>query len=152
MADLIKSGERRPRWGIFGEDFDDLFENFMRPMPRVFQDNDGNLTPAIDVTDEGKAFRVSAELPGVKRDDIDVSINDGVLTISAERRNESEDKDTEGRVIRRESRYGNYVRSMRLDASIDTANVKANYTDGVLHLTLPKAEEARPQKIDIDIG
>ena len=152
MADLIKSGERRPRWGIFGEDFDDLFENFMRPLPRAFQNEDGNLTPAIDVTDEGKAFRVSAELPGVKRDDIDVSINDGVLTISAERRNETEDKDKEGRVIRRESRYGNYVRSMRLDASIDTANVKANYADGVLNLTLPKAEEARPQKIDIDIG
>ncbi len=151
MADLIKSGERRPRWGVFGEDFDDLFQGFMRPMPRMFQEEGGNLIPAIDVTEQDGHYLVSAELPGVDRKDIDVSINDGMLTISAERRKETEGKDKEGRVIRRETRYGNYVRSMRLDASVDTQNVKASYQDGILKLSLPKVEEAKPQKIDIDI-
>jgi HSP20 family protein len=151
MADLTKTGERRPRWGIFGEDLDDLFEGFMRPMSRSFQEESGVLTPAIDVTEQEANYLVSAELPGVQREDIDVSVNDGVLTISAERRRKSEEKDTQGRVIRRETRYGNFVRSMRLDTNVDTRNIKANYRDGILQLVLPKAEEAKPRKIDIDI-
>jgi HSP20 family protein len=151
MADLKKSSETLPRRGFFGDDFDNLFEGFFRPMTRFPRDEDGSMMPAVDVIDEDSQYVVKAELPGVKREDIDVSINNGVLTINAERKMEEESKDEKGRVIRRESRYGQYLRTMTLDNSVDVKNVKADYTDGILKLVLPKAEEAKPQKIEVAV-
>ncbi|MEJ2177813.1 MAG: Hsp20/alpha crystallin family protein [Gammaproteobacteria bacterium] len=151
MADLKKSSETLPRRGFFSDDFDNLFEGFFRPMTRFPRDENGSMMPAVDVIDEDNQFVVKAELPGVKREDIDVSINNGVLTINAERKMEEESKDEKGRVIRRESRYGQYLRTMTLDNSVDVKNVKADYTDGILKLVLPKAEEAKPQKIEVAV-
>lgn len=151
MADLKKSSETLPRRGFFGDDFDNLFEGFFRPMTRFPHDENGSMMPAVDVIDEDSQYVVKAELPGVKREDIDVSINNGVLTINAERKMEEESKDEKGRVIRRESRYGQYLRTMTLDNSVDVKNVEADYTDGILKLVLPKAEEAKPQKIEVAV-
>jgi HSP20 family protein len=151
MAELTKSSENLPRRGIFGDDFDNLFEGFFRPMNRFPRDENGSMMPAVDVIDEKNQYIVKAELPGVKRKDIDVSINNGVLTINAERRMEEESKDEKGRVIRRESRYGSYVRTMTLDNTVDVKNVKADYKDGILKLVLPKSEGAKPQKIDVAV-
>ena len=120
-------------------------------MSNSVSDDGANLMPAVDVIDEVTRYVVKAELPGVDRKDISVAINDGVLTINAERKMEDETKDDEGRVVRRESRYGNYVRSLRLDGSIDVKNVKATCNNGILELVLPKLEEAKPQKIEIDV-
>ncbi len=151
MADPKKSSEILPRRGFFSDDFDNLFEGFFRPMTRFPRDENGSMMPAVDVIDEDNQYVVKAELPGVKREDIDVSINNGVLTINAERKMEEESKDEKGRVIRRESRYGQYLRTMTLDNSVDVKNVKADYTDGILKLVLPKAEEAKPQKIEVAV-
>jgi HSP20 family protein len=96
-------------------------------------------------------FVVKAELPGVKKEDIDVSVENGVLTINAETRSETEEKEGD-RVIRQERRYGKYVRSLRLGKAVDEKKVKASYRDGVLELVLPKAEEVKPKKISVDVG
>jgi len=113
MTELVRSSETHPRRGNFGDDFDNLFEGIFGPTSRSTSDDSGSLTPVVDVVDEESQYVVKAELPGVDRKDIDVAINDGVPTIKAERKIENEKKDDKGRVIRRESRYGNYIRSQR---------------------------------------
>ncbi|NDA15717.1 MAG: hypothetical protein EBZ14_10790 [Gammaproteobacteria bacterium] len=90
-------------------------------------------------------------LPGVARDGLNVTINDGVLTINAERKEEKKDE-KDGRLIRQERYYGKFVRSLRLGSDIDEARIDARYEDGVLHLTLPKTAEIKPRKVDIKIS
>ncbi len=152
MKDLERTTDNAPKWGVFGDDFDNLFEGFLRPMSRFGGAETGTLMPPVDVIDEENQYVVTAELPGINRKDINVTVNDGVLTINAERKAETEDKDEKGRVIRRESRYGNYVRSMRLDNTVDVKNLKANYKDGILRLVVPKSEAAKPQKIEVKVS
>lgn len=105
-----------------------------------------NATTAVaafgtDVTDEGDHYQLTADLPGFKKDDIEINVEDGILTISAERNEESEDKDNKGRYIRRERTYGSYKRSFDL-TEVDDDNITAKYEDGVLTLTLPKKQVA----------
>jgi len=109
-----------------------------------------DLIPAIDVNEDENQYTVRAELPGVKKDDIDVTVENGVLTIKAETRSETEEKKGE-RIIRQERRYGKYLRSLRLGNDIDEQKVKANYTDGVLELKLPKAEAVKPKRISVGV-
>jgi HSP20 family protein len=89
-------------------------------------------------------------MPGVKKDDIQVTLEDGVLTIAGETRSETKEE-KEGRVIRQERRFGRYVRSLHLNTQVDEKQIKASYKDGVLELTLPKAEAAKPKKITVDV-
>ena len=149
MNELVNVNERRPFWAPFS-DFDDLFEGFFSPRS-VSRSVEGALVPAIDVTEGDNEYRIRAEIPGVKKEDLHVSVQDGVLTINAESKYEDEEK-KEGRVIRQERRYGKFVRSMRLGKDVDSSNVKAEYKDGILELTLPKVEEVKPKKISIDIS
>jgi HSP20 family protein len=135
--------------GILGEDFDRLFEGFFQPV-RWVEEATSELVPAIDVVERANEFLVQTELPGVRKDDIDVTIENGVLTISGEIRNaHAEQKDE--RVVRQERRYGRFARSLRLGTQVDEKHVKANYKDGVLELLLPKAEEVKPKKISVGI-
>ena len=150
MNELVNVNERRPLWGAF-TDFDELFEGFFSPR-RISRSTEGNaLVPAIDVSETENEYLIKAEIPGVKKGDLDVSVQDGVLTINAESKYENEEK-KEGRVIRQERRYGKFVRSMRLGKDVDSSNVKAEYKDGVLEIKLPKLEEVKPKKIAIDIN
>jgi len=151
MTEIVSSSKNMPRRGFFGDEFDNLFEGFFRPMRLAEPESNGNLVPAIDVVEDDKQYVVTAELPGVERKDIDVSVSEGVLTINAERKIDEEDKDDKGRVVRRESRYGQYSRSMRLDASVNINSVKATHNNGILKLVLPKSDEAKSKKIAIDI-
>ncbi|MBQ8062428.1 MAG: Hsp20/alpha crystallin family protein [Clostridia bacterium] len=103
-----------------------------------------NATTAVaafgtDVTDEGDHYQLTADLPGFKKDDIEINVEDGILTISAERHEESEDTDKKGRYIRRERTYGSYKRSFDL-SEVDDDNITAKYEDGVLTLSLPKKQ------------
>ncbi len=149
MRDLVSINERRPLWDAFN-DFDNLFEGLLSPR-RVSAENGGALVPAIDVTEDENEYRIKAEIPGVKKEDLNVSVQDGVLTINAESKYE-EEKKQEGRVIRQERRYGKFVRSMRLGRDVDSSKVRADYKDGVLDITLPKVEEVKPKKIDIAVN
>ena len=107
--------------------------------------------PAIDVSEKEGVYLVKAELPGVARENLDVTINDGVLTIKAERKEKKKDE-KDDRVIRQERYYGKFVRSLRLGSDIDEGRVEAQYEDGVLKLSLPKTADVKPRKVDIKVG
>jgi HSP20 family protein len=146
MKEVTRSPEKRSAWGLFS-DLDDVFDDFWRPIRR---DNGGAFAPAVDVSETENEYHVRADLPGVKKDDLDISIQDGMLTINAETREEKKEE-KEGRVIRQERRYGKFVRSMRLGDAVNVGNIKASYKDGVLDLVLPKTEKVKPKKISVNV-
>ena len=92
-----------------------------------------------DVTDEGDCYKLTADLPGFRKEDINIDVEDGILTISAERSEETEDSDKKGKYLRRERTYGSYKRSFSL-GEVDEDTITAKYTDGVLTLELPKKQ------------
>ncbi len=107
-------------------------------------------TPAIDIYDSKDNLVVKADLPGIKKEDIEVSVQDGTLVIKGEKKEESEKKDKGW--VRTERYYGSFYRAIALPATVDEAKVKANYKEGVLELAFPKKEEAKPKKIQIDVN
>lgn len=138
------------RWGFFGDDLDRVFEGFFRPLGWVEEAKAEALVPAMDIREREHEYVVRTDLPGVKKEDIDITLENGVLTIAAESKSEKEEKE-DGRLLRQERRYGRYVRSLRLGTQVDSAKLKASYKDGVLELILPKAEEVKPKKISVDV-
>lgn len=146
MNDMTRRPERRAPWGLFS-DFDEMFDDFWRPARR---EDSGAFAPAVDVEEKDEAYHIRADLPGVKKDDLDITYQDGVLTINAETSKE-EKEEKGGRVIRQERRYGKFVRSMRLGDTVDPDKIKADYKDGVLDLVVPKAEKVKPRKIDVQV-
>lgn len=104
-------------------------------------------SPALDVHEDKDRLTVQVELPGLQKDQIDISLRDGVLTVSGERKTERERK--EGEVFRSERYFGKFQRSVTLPASVDAGSVKAAYKDGILTIGLPKAEAAKPKQIAI---
>jgi HSP20 family protein len=103
--------------------------------------------PPVDVHEEAERIVFRAELPGVGRDDIDVSVENGTLTLRGEKKQESE-VSSDG-VFRQERFYGSFSRSFVLPAKVDPDRIHASYRDGVLEVVLPKAAEARPRKITV---
>lgn len=107
-------------------------------------------TPSVDISETDEAFHIAAELPEVKKEDIEVTVENGILTLQGDRREERESK---GRKIHRiERAYGRFVRSFALPDLIDESRVKAEFRDGVLHLDLPKSEKARPKAIEVTVA
>jgi HSP20 family protein len=102
----------------------------------------------VDVTEDEKTYALRAEIPGVKKDDIHITIDDGQVAISAEARNEMQVKDGE-RVLRAERYYGKFYRAFALEQAVDQAAAQARYADGVLHLTLPKKAAAASTRVTI---
>jgi HSP20 family protein len=131
-------------------DFSNLFENFFRPSGWEEENVAADMIPRIDVVEREHEFAVHAELPGVKKEDVEITVENGVLTISGATRSQTEEKEGD-RVVRQERRYGRYVRSLRLGKEIDEKSVKAAYKDGVLALTLPKSEAVKPRKIAVNV-
>jgi HSP20 family protein len=107
-------------------------------------------SPALDVFDEKDNLLVKVELPGMKKEDIQISLQNGVLTVSGERKHEHETK--EGETFRSERYFGKFQRSVTLPSMVNADNVKASYKDGVLSIALPKAEEAKPRQIDVSVS
>lgn len=106
--------------------------------------------PAFDVYEEKDNFVVKAELPGMKKEDINVSLHDGDLIISGERKTETKGEGTE--VYRAERYFGKFQRTVSLPATVNTNGVRAEYKDGILTVTLPKSEEAKPKQIEVKVG
>ena len=137
-----------PRNSLF--DQDNFLNDFWAP---ATSDGEGRslFAPRVDIREKGDHFEITAELPGVSKDDIHVTLNDGVLTLEAETRKESsEEKD--GKVIRQERRYGKFMRSFNLGDNVEEADISATFSDGVLTLSAPKAVERAPSKRRIEIG
>ncbi len=107
----------------------------------------GLWAPPVDIIEHGDDLVLVADLPGVSRDDIDISVENRTLTLSGERKPPEEYQDST--VYRTERAYGKFTRTFALPASVDVSRITAEYHDGVLRVILPKAEEARPRKIEI---
>ena len=105
--------------------------------------------PAVDVYEDENQWVISAELPGMDMKDIDVKIEDETLKISGERKLEHEDKRENYHRVERV--YGSFYRAFTLPRTVDTEKVKAHYEKGILRVTLPKREEVKPRKVNIEI-
>lgn len=129
---------------------DRFFNDYGLPVvAQAWPENGRSFTPPVDILEKDTAFIATVDLPGLKKEDIEISLDDGVLTISGERKFEHEEKE-EGKAFRRiERTYGAFSRSFTLPQGVDLGKVEAVFTDGVLKLTLPKSEAAKPRKIAI---
>ena len=110
----------------------------------------GAWNPAVDIFDKGGEVVIHAELPGIKKEDIDVRVENNVLTIRGKKERKEEAKE-EG-YYRTERSYGSFSRSFSLASSVDVTKIGAEYKDGVLTLSLPKSEEAKPRQIDVKVA
>lgn len=133
------------RFASFRDDFNRLFDLAVRPSRPV-----NDWSPALDVYDDHDGYHVSVELPGFKKEDVSISLHDGVLTLSGERKDEREQKD--GETFRSERYFGKFQRSVSLPSAVDATKVKATYKDGILTVDLPKAEEAKRKQIEISVN
>jgi HSP20 family protein len=141
MANLV-------RLDPFNTGFDDWFKGLMlRPM-RMDIDMPESMQLKMDVTRSDDGYVVKAEMPGVKKEDIHVSVDGSQVTISGEVKRESEEKEGE-QVIRSERYYGKVARSFTLPQDIDDAMVAAQYNDGVLELRLPRKAKSAGRKIEV---
>ena len=125
--------------------FDD--ETFT-PLYRETQDL-STWAPAVDVYEDTESVRLTAELPGLEHKDVDVRIENGVLTLAGERKLEDEEK--KDNYYRIERRYGAFTRSFTLPTTVDADKVKAEFKNGLLKITLPKREEAKPKQIRVKV-
>jgi HSP20 family protein len=105
-------------------------------------------TPAVDVYQDKDRFIVVAEVPGMKKEEIDISLHGDTLTISGERKSQEK----EGDKFRTERFFGQFQRSLTLPSAVDVEKVKASYKDGILEVVLPKAEEAKPKQIPVSLS
>jgi len=144
----------RPRWGItprrpfreleeWERRFDDLFG---RPLWRLPVEEKGWM-PAVDVFEKEDKFVVKAELPGMKDEDIDVSVVGDTLSIKGEKKTETEIKDED--YYRCERSYGSFYRSIPLPSNVDADKIEASFEDGVLEVALPKSAKVKPKKIAV---
>jgi HSP20 family protein len=132
-------------WPIWGR-----LTNLPEELDRLFESPMTNWAPALEVHEDKDKFTIRVELPGLKREDIDVSLQEGALIISGERKSE---KVEEGVAIHRQERfYGKFQRTLTLPEPVAAEKVKADYKEGVLTVTLPKTEEAKPRKIDVSVN
>lgn len=108
---------------------------------------DSNWVPPVDVIQEGDRFRVRVDMPGMKKDEIEITLDGDTLTVRGEKKRESETKQDD--YYRAERLYGTFQRSLTLPDHVDAEKIEANYKDGVLDITIPKTESAKPKQIKI---
>lgn len=155
MSNLTRWQRPDVAWPGFGglsdlrNEIDRLFEAPLAQLAHASQLLSG-WTPAIDLHEDKDNVYVNVELPGMKKEEIDVSLHDGALSISGERR--SEHKQEEAEVYRSERFFGRFQRTVEIPSPVAADKVKAEYKDGILCVTLPKTEEAKPKHIDVNIS
>lgn len=115
--------------------------------PLLWQRGDDGLAPALDVAEEDDSFVVRVSVPGVKPEEIDITLTDNVLTIRGEMKADEEIKEEHYHV--RERRWGSFVRSVTLPTPVEQEKIDASYENGVLTLRLPKSEAAKPRRIAV---
>ena len=140
MANIQRYG------GLLDDVFGDLAKGFwLKPIPMP---GDGELKMRVDVREDEKSYTIKAEIPGVKKEDIQVDVNGNQVSIRAEVKQEKEEKKGE-KLLHSERYYGMVSRSMQLPAEIDAQGARADYKDGVLNLTLPKKASAQSKRLTI---
>ena len=131
-------------------DIDKVFDSFFTPSRVAGSGEVGFFSPRVDIKDKKEHYEILAELPGVRKEDLKVHVDDGVLSIEASHDEEKTDEE-EGRVIRKERRTGRFMRSFNLGQDVHDEDIQANFTDGVLVLKVPKlnGEPESPRRIEI---
>lgn len=132
----------------YAEPFDHLFDTFFGNAGRPANGNSLMRAPETDVVETEREIRVITEMPGLKRENIDIDIENNVLTIRGEKR-EQRTEGEQGRWHLAERRYGTFTRSFVLPRDVDADNIQASFSDGVLTVTVPKSEKARRRRIQI---
>jgi HSP20 family protein len=140
------------RWDPFREVV--ALQNRMNSLFRDLNENESPVTtasfvPAVDIYEDDKKVMLKLEVPGMEQKDLDVSIENNTLTVKGERKFEKEEK--EENFHRIERRYGSFFRAFTLPSTVNTENVQASYTAGVLKLELAKKPEAQPKQIKINV-
>lgn len=138
----------QPDFGLFGlhREIDRLFNEFAEGVGR----NGAQLVPKIDVSETDKTIEVSAEMPGLERKDVEISIDDDMLTIRGEKKIEDDKKDKN--VQHSERSYGVFLRVLQLPPGIDPSSVQATMSNGVLKISIPKPAKPEPKKIEVKEG
>lgn len=136
-------------------DFDDMFDRMLRSPFSLFDEvtptapaNTPWFKPGFDVEETDEAILLTVDLPGMKKEDVNISLTDNVLTLSGERKLERGSKGS-GRY---ERSYGRFQQSFSLPGTVDVGRVEAHLEDGVLHVALPKSEKAKPRNIQVQNG
>ena len=133
---------------IFGENlFDDFFDEFARPARNVVRYN----TPVTnimktDIREHDMGFELDIDLPGYRKEDVKAELKDGYLTISAQTRSDNDEKEENGKYIRRERYYGTCSRSFYVGTQVSQEEIKARFEDGILKLTVPKLDKEALEK------
>jgi len=144
------------RWDPFSElldmrrEMDRLFGSFFGGTPAAMAAAEGVWAPAVDIQETKDGFVVEAELPGMKQEEIQITIVDNTLTLKGERKREQEVR--EDGYTRVERAYGTFQRALALPSVVDANKVRAKYKDGVLTIELPKKEEAKPKEIKVQVS
>ena len=149
---LIRWSPRREAWDPFESlteihnEMDRLFGRSLRSQTGL----EGVFSPAIDVAVEKDNVIIKADLPGLTRDDVSVTLQENYLTIKGEKKQETEKKETN--YFLSERVHGSFTRVIELPVAVDAARIEARFKDGVLQVTLPKTEEAKPKQIEVKIS
>ena len=129
------------------DDMNRLFDDFFGRLPMRTEGMERMWAPNVDVSETKDNIIVTAEIPGMTKDDIKVTLNENTLTLSGEKKREKE-----ANYHRIERSYGSFTRSFDLPTTVQFDKIKANYKDGVLQITLPKSEEVKPKEIPIAVS
>jgi len=132
------------------DEIDRLFEAPLTEFSRTSQQLAGGWLPAVDLYEDKDNIVVRAELPGMKKEELTISLHEGVLTLSGERTREEQYKDTQ--VCRAECFEGRFQRTITLPCPVQGDKVSASYKDGILTVTLPKPEETKPKQIEVKVN
>lgn len=134
----------RPNRNLMSKNFSDIMDEFFND---VVNTNRDSFVPGIDISETEKQFLITAELPGMKKEDIDISLDNGRLSISGERKFENEE---EGKTFHRvETKYGSFNRSFQLPDNFDEESIKATYESGLLNISINKSEDKVKKQIKI---
>jgi len=128
------------------DDMDRLFSTFFG---RQREEMDGFWSPTVDIEEDNESFLVKAEIPGLKKEDIKISVRGNLLSVSGERKHESEIKDKTFHRIERS--YGKFSRTITLPSDVESDKVKATYKDGILTIILPKPESLKQKEIEVEV-
>ena len=136
------------RWEPLRE-MEEFFKDYSPLFARARRTENADWMPTANISETDKEYLIKAELPEVKKEDVKITLNDGVITISGERKKEKEEKNANE--IRVESFYGNFSRSFSLPDNVDEKAIRAESKDGVLKVHVPKTQMSQPKTIAIDI-
>ena len=139
----------RPNHSGVGREFDRMLNDIFN-FPTAWTAPDAEFTPRVNIKESKDNISLLFELPGMEKNDIKVSVKDGNLIVSGQREFKSEEKDEN--FIRTEIRTGKFSRSFTLPDTVDTGKISADYSHGILTVTLAKLEEVKPKEIDVKIS